>query len=410
LTHITNEERRVGIYATGDKPTVANTVKPDTPLETLNLNWKEKDLPERERTKHVHRLHPYLGKFIPQLVEIFLRKYFKPGQTVLDPFCGSGTALVQSTELGINSIGYDISAFNVLLCTAKTAEYNVAELRKEVLDILEKVERSTQEDSDQPTLWKSDLETIHTSGSDSNYLYEWFAPRTLHELLTYRGCLEDGDYKYKDILKIILSRSARSARLTTHYDLDFPKKPQQGEYHCYKCGRICRPVTEAFKFLKRYSLDTIRRVEEFSRIRKEASVIIHHADSREDSFPPIDGVITSPPYVGLIDYHEQHIYAYHLLGLEDRRVEEIGAALNGSSKSAKQQYQQDLGRVFSNTVKSMKPGGRLIVIANDKENLYDEIAEIVGVEVENVLKRHVNRRTGRRASEFYESVFIWKKK
>jgi len=31
---------------------------------------------EKERTKHVHRLHPYLGKFIPQLVEVFLKKYF----------------------------------------------------------------------------------------------------------------------------------------------------------------------------------------------------------------------------------------------------------------------------------------------------------------------------------------------
>ena len=48
---------------------------------------------EFERTKHVHRLHPYLGKFIPQLVEVFLRKYFKGGDTILDPFSGSGTTL-----------------------------------------------------------------------------------------------------------------------------------------------------------------------------------------------------------------------------------------------------------------------------------------------------------------------------
>ena len=45
----------------------------------LELSWSERDLPERERTKHVHRLHPYLGKFIPQLVEILLGRYFRPG-------------------------------------------------------------------------------------------------------------------------------------------------------------------------------------------------------------------------------------------------------------------------------------------------------------------------------------------
>ena len=54
------------------------------------LSWSEADLPERERTKHVHRLHPYLGKFVPQLVEALLDRYVAPGGHVLDPFAGSG--------------------------------------------------------------------------------------------------------------------------------------------------------------------------------------------------------------------------------------------------------------------------------------------------------------------------------
>src|SRR3990170_3523616 len=122
---LTNEEHRVGAYSATGRPTVPNQVTPDTPVESLNLNWREADLPESQRTKHVHRLHPYLGKFIPQLVEIFLRKYFTTGQTILDPFCGSGTTLAQANELGINSVGYDISAFNVMLCRAKTARYEL---------------------------------------------------------------------------------------------------------------------------------------------------------------------------------------------------------------------------------------------------------------------------------------------
>ena len=44
----------------------------------LGLSWSEAQLPERERTKHVHRLHPYLGKFIPQLVEVLLQRYVRP--------------------------------------------------------------------------------------------------------------------------------------------------------------------------------------------------------------------------------------------------------------------------------------------------------------------------------------------
>jgi len=78
----------------------------------LDLSWSEAELRERERTKHVHRLHPYHGKFIPQLVEVLLGRYFVPGDHVLDPFAGSGTTLVQALESGLDATGVDIAAFN----------------------------------------------------------------------------------------------------------------------------------------------------------------------------------------------------------------------------------------------------------------------------------------------------------
>ena len=82
-----------------------------------DLNWALSfdNLPEKETTKHVHRLHPYKGKFIPQLVEYFLdghtdeykqEVYFQPGDIVLDPFAGSGTTLVEANELMINNLTY----------------------------------------------------------------------------------------------------------------------------------------------------------------------------------------------------------------------------------------------------------------------------------------------------------------
>jgi hypothetical protein len=406
---LTNEERRVGIYTESHQPIDPAQVSPDTPLEALNLNWRERDLPERVRTKHVHRLHPYLGKFIPQLAEVFLRKFFRPGQTVLDPFVGSGTTLVQANELGIHSVGYDVSAFNVILCRAKTHAYDVAQVRREVLGALACTERALQRAQGQLSLLMEPRELLyeHTT-AHADYLQQWYAPQALRELLTYRHIIEHGEYEYKDLLRVILSRSARSARLTPHYDLDFPKKPQTEPYWCYKHRRVCEPTTEALKFLRRYSHDTVRRVEEFARVRTNARVEVYHADSRTAQFPPVDGVLTSPPYVGLIDYHDQHAYAYHLLNLTDRSACEIGAASNGASERAKAQYVQDIVAVFRRALDALPQGAPLIVIANDKHNLYGEIAAQLNVQVEGVLHRHVNRRTGRRSSEFYESIFIWR--
>lgn len=403
---ITKEEKRVVFYAGSQKPTVPASITPKTPLSQLNLNWRERDLPERERTKHVHRLHPYLGKYIPQLVEIFLRKYFRREQTVLDPFAGSGTTLVQANELGMNAIGYDVSAFNILLARAKTHHYNLKLVRHEILDIIDKVNESTQPRLNQLSIWGGNGEAIKTN-TDSEYLRQWFAPPALHELLTYRELIRN--YEYQDLLKIILSRSARSARLTTHFDLDFPKAPQAEPYWCYKHSRTCMPTETAYQFLERYSFDTIRRLEEFASVQTTAKVSIYHGDSRHEDIPNVDGVMTSPPYVGLIDYHEQHRYAYELLGLEDRREAEIGAASQGSSRKAQHEYQKAIAQVFRRACDSMPSGGYLIVVAGDKHELYDGISELCGVEVEAVLRRHVNRRTGRRSGEFYESVFIWRK-
>jgi len=373
------------------------SVSKDTALESLNLNWREVDLPEEKRTKHVHRLHPYMGKFIPQLVEIFLRKY-EPA-LVYDPFVGSGTTLVEANVLGIDSIGTDISAFNILLSKVKTDNYDITLLEKEIYDILKRF-----------SIFKSkffnDEKVTKLFQTDNKYIKSWFAPNTQKELLCYLRLIKD--YTYQDLLKIVLSRSARSARLVTHYDLDFPKKPQTTSYHCYKHGRTCTPINEAYKFLSRYTLDTLERIKEFSKIKTNAKVLLYHDDSRNVKLPKgIDMIFTSPPYLGLIDYHEQHKYAYELLGLKNNEVREIGPAKNGQSDRAKEDYIKGINDVLINTRDFMAKDGLAIIVVNDKFNLYKP--EPVGFKSVGRVERHVNRRTGRRNGAFYESILIWQK-
>jgi site-specific DNA-adenine methylase len=381
-----------------DKPpfTDFSSITSETDLKTLNLNWTEKDLPERQRTKNVHRLHPYLGKYIPQLVEIFLRKYSP--KTVYDPFCGSGTTLIEANILGIDSVGVDISTFNCLISKVKTDKYNILDVETDIYNIIEETKNN---------LYKN-RENLGAYKTDSEYVNSWFSENARRELLCYLSLIPN--YQHQDLLKVILSRSARSARLTTHFDLDFPKKPQIGPYKCYKHGKICKPTDEAFKFLKRYSTDTIKRIKEFSKIRTDAKVDIFCEDSRKVVLPEIDLVITSPPYVGLIDYHEQHRYSYELLGLDKKEELEIGAAYKGRSNGAKKEYIEQIGEVFANARKYLKDDGVVVIVVHDKDALYEELAPKIGFELEEKLKRHVNRRTGRRGSDFFEEILIWRKK
>ena len=374
-----------------------DSVNLNTKLEDLNLNWRERDLPETERTKHVHRLHPYMGKFIPQLVEIFLRKY-QP-KLVYDPFCGSGTTLVEANTLGIDSIGTDISVFNTLLSRVKTSDYDVQILEKEIKDILQRLYNYKSK-------FSKDEKVNKLFTTKNEYINNWFAPNTQKELLCYLRLIKD--YTYQDLLKIVLSRSARSARLVTHYDLDFPKVPQTKPYQCYKHGRVCTPIDEAYKFLSRYTIDTLERIKEFSKIKTRAKVTINHADSITVELPKgIDMVFTSPPYIGLIDYHEQHKYAYELLKLQNNETREIGPAKNGQSEKAKKDYIDGINAVLSHTREYMTKDGLALIVVNDKYSLYKP--EAAGFKSIGKVDRHVNRRTGRRDTPFYESILIWQK-
>src|SRR4029079_1864046 len=118
-----------------DRVAPTQTALYDDLASDLHLSWSESELPERERTKPVNRLHPCLGKFVPQLVEALLGRYVRPGGRVLDPFAGSGTTLVQSLESAHDAVGIDVAAFNCLLMGVKTAGYDLFRLEKEIREV-----------------------------------------------------------------------------------------------------------------------------------------------------------------------------------------------------------------------------------------------------------------------------------
>jgi hypothetical protein len=358
----------------------------------LELSWSEAELPERERTKHVHRLHPYLGKFVPQLVESLLDRYVEPGGHVLDPFAGSGTTLVQSLESGCDATGVDVAGFNCLLMRVKTRRHNLDAVGRDIRWAHEQVEAF---------VWDGRVPPAATT-----YVRDWFAPRAAAELLHFHGLVDA--VASADVLRVILARAARSARRTTHFDLDFPRVPQVEPYWCYKHRRTCRPVEEARRFLLRYLLDTLERIEAFTDVRAQgvhASVM--HGDARELVLDgPFDAVITSPPYPGLIDYHQQHRYAYELLGLEERSEVELGRPSRGVGRDAIRAYVDGVADVLANARSRLAPGAAVCIVVNDRRNLYPEVLPRAGLSLVERLERHVNRRTGRRAGEYFESVLV----
>ena len=328
-------------------------------------------------------------------VEVFLQRHFTPGELVLDPFAGSGTTLVEASVYGCGSVGVDISAFNVLLSRVKSGVHNPFVVEHDLREALATLERLAETETGPPP---RDL---------GPYLSTWYAPRAVTELMLYRDLL-DSHPQSRDLMAVVLSRAARSARMTAHHDLEFPRAPATADYQCHKHKRICHPTSEALKFLRRYSLDTVRRVKEYARLRSDAPATVLHADARSADYRDLrfDGVITSPPYPGRIDYHEQHRYAFELLGLDDHRRDEIGAAAKGLSRRVVDDYVADMTAVFAHARAHTRPGGVFVIVIDDARDLYGEILDAAGLTLVESRRRHVNRRTGRRGGQFYEQVLI----
>ncbi len=452
-----------------------------------DLNWTLSfdNLREKDTTKHVHRLHPYKGKYIPQLVEYFLdthiddfkkEVYFKPGDTILDPFLGSGTTIIQSLEMSIHSIGIDVSEFNCMISSCKASRYDdkylqnaikkfifsldsfehdnkiqdfenelLAELAKFNLkhfpsyDFKYKVNQgnfdenkfATEKEKDFLPIYQKLLKKysikIKQDKSDS-FLDIWFIDNVRCEIdHVFQTIKKEKDVKTRKILALILSRTIRSCRATTHSDLATLKEPKLTTYYCYKHKKICNPLFSIASMLNRYAVDTLSRIREFEKLRKPAHYAVLTGDSRDVNIfekvgkqnpefskilekQKISGIFCSPPYVGQIDYHEQHAYAYDLLGFERKEELEIGPLYKGQGSEARKSYVQGISDVLNNCKQYLKNNFDIFLVANDKYNLYPEIAEKSGMKIVNQFKRPVLNRTERDRTPYSEIIFHFKLK
>jgi len=446
-----------------------------------NLNWhlSFEKVTEKDRTKHVHRLHPYKGKFIPQLVEYFLDShtdefkevvFFTPGDIVLDPFCGSGTTLVQANELGINAIGIDISEFNSLISNVKIQKHEFNRITQEVVRIT--IALNQQPETDIYKLFDKELlstlseynkqffpspeyvyqvrnnridqfnyarekekefklffyELINKYGIkvkqaniNFSFLEKWFLYPVRKEIDLVNSLINEINHEdTKKVLRIILSRTMRSCRATTHADLATLIDPISEPYYCQKHYKICKPIFSINYWWGYYSKDTIKRLKEFEKIRTNTFQYCLTGDSRtldiemnlKSNFPnnpisgrKIRGIFTSPPYIGMIDYHEQHAYAYEMLGLPRRDNQEIGRLSKGKNGGAKNDYIEGIVSVLLNCKKYLDDDSNIFIVANDNQNIYPRIIDRSGMKIIREYLRPVLCRTEKDKSEYSETIF-----
>lgn len=265
-------------------------------LERVNGNG-----PNRQSTRYsAHGLHEYKGKFNPQIAKAMLNIFgAMPGQEALDPFCGSGTSLVECAHLGVRATGTDINPLAVMLANAK-----LKALSTPAADIVRAAERAT-------VAAKQSVYLPQRGDARNDYLYSWFEEDILKVMERLRIALGDAPEGGRQVLIAIASNLLREYSLQDPLDLRIRRR---------KSPLPTTPFMDAFEsavkaFCARLSdaQDTLGVADNHSHaLLADCRQMGPEAGLRAGQF---DLALTSPPYATALPYIDTQRLSLVWLGL-----------------------------------------------------------------------------------------------
>lgn len=288
------------------------TYLPDTQPSLAELLQEDLSFRGTSPQHKTHNTHAFAAKFPPQLPELFIERLTSPGDVVLDPMAGSGTALVESARLGRTGLGTDIDPLAAIICDAKTRPLDperAAELGAQIVDHASLVLANEGSSYASNVLDRFDQAT-------QDFIQYWFLPDTIAELGALRRSIEAiVDPEYETLFDMIFSSIivTKSGGVSRARDLAH-SRPHRVE------GKRIR---DAIPFFAEKAKNAIATLHELRSFPGESHVL--RGDSRalplrSDS---ADLVVTSPPYANAIDYVRAHKFSLVWLGTPISRLTDI---------------------------------------------------------------------------------------
>jgi site-specific DNA-methyltransferase (cytosine-N4-specific) len=286
----------------------------------------------RQSTRYSsHGLHEYRGKYNPQIVRSLINVMgFDNSSIVLDPFCGSGTTMLECQHMGIRSTGMDINPMAAFIANTKINSLYIN--MNDVRDVLRKVSKKFQ-----------DLDSI-TSLEETDrliYLKKWIPEETLKIMECILSVLKDEPVEISDFYKIITSDLIRDYSNQEPADLRIRKRISPYPV---------QPFIEAFEQNAIKYINLIAEAQRKVDLKSEKNYAIVGDVKVTSTNNKFTGAITSPPYATALPYIDTQRISLVWLGLcQPTEIMKLESTLIGSREFYSTEKKKWLSSLENNT-------------------------------------------------------------
>lgn len=310
----------------------------------------------------LHALHWFPGNFIPQIPSYLVQSLSGAGDVVFDPFCGSCTTGVEALILGREAWMSDFSPVSHLLGESKLRLLVDAKFRKRFLEVQIPPLLTTGDAAPEATEHRGDLRM-------------WFHKDTFEQLEKLWAFVMS-DREVRTPLEMLFSDTLFACASTVRAKTSSGKKRR---HHWGWVADNVRPKPPVWHDAVRYFEERLHRAKSVVSQLGECrgKFLLRKEDIRLCSYESrsADLAVTSPPYLGMIDYTTANrlLYLWHGWDIARDRAQEIGARSRRNALCEPEKYLGDIETAADQISRVLKPGApcALVIGASRK---YPEVA------------------------------------